>query len=1241
MIAQHRMWLAVPHEEREEAMKSHPRLENGQNAIGWDKELKLWYARPGTEMSLLENWIPKPQNFSMNDNDPVVEFQNILEKAGFILPKGVDMDGKVHRVATKGDKDDKTSGAYKAFLDGRPAGWYQDHRSTEGVVKWTYSGGLDANPLARLHLRASAQQNRDDEARALKVQHDKQAQYAQSYVDKWPQAENNEYLNRKGVNAAPGVRINDKDELIIPFSNSDGETRSYQRIPLTGGKDARILKGSEKSGNWFPLGEPVNGQPILFAEGYATAASIHEGTGLPVLMTIDGGNMVTVAENAHKKWPDSPLLFCADNDHHLEQRAISRGITDEAQIKAQNKGIISAESAAKVTGGKIISPQFTEVEKRKELTDFNDLDMSRGREIFREIINTQLYELGISTQFNKTPDIKMELDNLAPPPTLAENMTMDENKDNDSGSILRSKDGGPDLYFSDIDPTIDRKMYEDYEASLDNHITLASQNVPASTSPISEDSLGEPPAPIAETPFSVPAAEIPEATPASVAADLPEQPAPAAEITTGTTAPDAPETAPASPAAASQPEQPAPAAETSVSSPVPDAPETTPASPAAASQPEQPAPTAETSASAPAPDAPETAPVSPAVASQPEQPAPATESTLNEPAQEAPEVKQASDKSQKQPAADKAPDTDTQEESHQKSWGERLDHLLGKFGYKQRTEITETTEKKTEDKSAPEQEVKAPQEADAIVYAPQRPGRHSLENLDELRKSLKWDFDEKKRTTLYKVDGEPSFTDFGNRFEMVDGTSKDDRKVLAALAVSTHLYGGVIELTGSDEFKDKAMRLIVEYDIQMRMTSPVQREQLEAIRKEMAGTGDAIVTHQPTPDLNRHTQDSPSPEQPVPPAASASAIDTPPAAAVPGTTDTFPQATVPPENPVAPTTPAMTALETKNDAHEEPAPGKLSPGQSVTAILEDFGQKEYVNGDKKGYSYFVELKNRSGSYTYWGQDLEKLVEGRQPGDVVKLTLDSREKWGLPGEKENRVRNKWSMELVSPGIAVPHDQPEQGQKITAFSTATFLQLNEQIQQGWPDHIQGLKLPAAVDQFVYLREDRHAATQPVIDPKLPSGTDEPPLHLTPVMASLDKETQQLNLLLVQGAGEHLQGVARLNGTLYPVLATPTADNQQLVINALTENGLRFAGYGQAVNEGPGMNNHAGPQLMQFHLKGHTDDAPLSARLYTPEKQPAEMFQRLGFEQTWQQWTDSQKQQDRQEKTLHQEHSHNPGR
>lgn len=88
---------------------------------------------------------------------------------------------------------------------------------------------------------------------------------------------------------------------------------------------------------------------------------------------------------------------------------------------------------------------------------------------------------------------------------------------------------------------------------------------------------------------------------------------------------------------------------------------------------------------------------------------------------------------------------------------------------------------------------------------------------------------------------------------MVDGASNDDRSVLAALAVATNFYGGVIELTGSDAFKQKAMRLIIEHNINVRMKHADQRLELDTLRKEMAVGKDAVVTHQPTPELNRNT----------------------------------------------------------------------------------------------------------------------------------------------------------------------------------------------------------------------------------------------------------------------------------------------------------------------------------------------------------------------------------------------------
>ncbi len=118
---------------------------------------------------------------------------------------------------------------------------------------------------------------------------------------------------------------------------------------------------------------------------------------------------------------------------------------------------------------------------------------------------------------------------------------------------------------------------------------------------------------------------------------------------------------------------------------------------------------------------------------------------------------------------------------------------------------------------------------------------------------------------------------------------------------------------------------------------------------------------------------------------------------------------------------------------------------------------------------------------------------------------------------------------------------------------------------------------------------------------------PNELIPAIASADKDNRQLNLLLVHSADDHLQGVVRLNGTLYPALATPSADNRQLVINALTDNGLQFAGYGEAVNHDENNHQRPSPQIMQFHLK--QQDSPLfSAAIHKPEEQPDKLFSAL---------------------------------
>ncbi|WP_368493885.1 conjugal transfer protein TraW [Escherichia coli] len=247
-VSRYRTWLAVPADEIEDLKKAHPPM-NGHTPVIWDKEHKLWFARPGADLSRLDRWLPRPQDVSMNGSDPVTEFAQVLENAGLVLKELPVMDGKIHRVPTADDKKGQKSGAYRGFLDGRPAGWYRDYRSADdSPITWTFSGGEQTDPRARLHLKAHSMQRREDAERELKAQYNRQAAYARRYINKWPQATAHEYLTRKGIQAAPGVRVNNKNELVIPFSNRNGAIRSYQRIPVTGGKDARILIDSEKTG---------------------------------------------------------------------------------------------------------------------------------------------------------------------------------------------------------------------------------------------------------------------------------------------------------------------------------------------------------------------------------------------------------------------------------------------------------------------------------------------------------------------------------------------------------------------------------------------------------------------------------------------------------------------------------------------------------------------------------------------------------------------------------------------------------------------------------------------------------------------------------------------------------------------------------------------------------------------------------------------------------------------------------
>lgn len=191
------------------------------------------------------------------------------------------------------------------------------------------------------------------------------------------------YAQNKGLNEAAmsGIRQNEyngKKQLIIPLY-SDKKLVNVQTIDEDGNKS--FLSGGQKQGAYTIIGDlKQNQNGIVLAEGFATAASVHQATGKPVIVAFDAGNLRAVSEKLIDVLPkDVPVYFAADND-------------------PSHTGEHKAQAAAEVWGkrAKIMLPEFTPTQIQqyqqekgvdKVPTDFNDLHKLAGIEAVRETLS--------------------------------------------------------------------------------------------------------------------------------------------------------------------------------------------------------------------------------------------------------------------------------------------------------------------------------------------------------------------------------------------------------------------------------------------------------------------------------------------------------------------------------------------------------------------------------------------------------------------------------------------------------------------------------------------------------------------------------------------------------------------------------------------------------------------------------------------------------------------------------------
>ena len=358
--------LHVPYEDKELAKKLGAR---------WDRERKQWYAPAGTDLEPLSPWLnaKEVERRSQQTIDPRQEFARKLEELGLDLRGELPvLDGRTHRVPVLAKNGRGLDGAYCLHGDGIPAGWAQNHITGE-LIKLRATGVVLAPEERERQQRERAERLREAEAER-RAAYDAAASRCKGMWDRFGGVTGTPYLEAKGVEAF-GLK-QDGLNLIIPVRNVDGEMRGFQAIAPDGQK--AFARGVEKKGNFHLIGEDkdLSQGEILLCEGYATGASLHMATDMPVAVAFDAGNLRSVAEAIRERHPNAAIIICADNDHTREN----------------NVGVEKAKEAAQAVGGIAVIPEFSREEKERGLTDFNDLHRSRGLSAVREQVAEQELE---------------------------------------------------------------------------------------------------------------------------------------------------------------------------------------------------------------------------------------------------------------------------------------------------------------------------------------------------------------------------------------------------------------------------------------------------------------------------------------------------------------------------------------------------------------------------------------------------------------------------------------------------------------------------------------------------------------------------------------------------------------------------------------------------------------------------------------------------------------------------------
>lgn len=295
-------------------------------------------------------------------------FQDAVLTAGLRFLEAVIPDGKLHRVDIEGDRRGSKNGWYIFHDDDLPAGSFGSWKTGQFETWCAKADKRLTQEEREVNRRRFEAARKERETEETKIKTEARQRAVGIWENAKPAPGDHPYLRRKGIKAH-GARLHE-GRLVIPL-RADGELHSLQFIAEDGEK--RFLTGGRVSGCYFSIGNPAGTAALSICEGYATGTSIHEATGYPVAIAFNAGNLLDVAKAMRDKFPELPLILCADDDFHTEG----------------NPGITKATEAARSIGGRLAVPDFGN-DRPESATDFNDLHQAHGLETVRRCIEAAM-----------------------------------------------------------------------------------------------------------------------------------------------------------------------------------------------------------------------------------------------------------------------------------------------------------------------------------------------------------------------------------------------------------------------------------------------------------------------------------------------------------------------------------------------------------------------------------------------------------------------------------------------------------------------------------------------------------------------------------------------------------------------------------------------------------------------------------------------------------------------------------